>query len=75
MNKKGNFDEEGEAVSDIRRERQSELAKQYEREDKSGINIEKAKEILKLEDQFDKQIFREREKSTGTFEKSLAVIS
>jgi ATP-dependent RNA helicase DDX10/DBP4 len=36
------------------------MAKVYENEDYSGINIEKAKEILKLEDVYDKQIFRAR---------------
>jgi len=60
VNKHVNFDDEGEAVSDIRRERQSDLAKTYERENASGIDIEKAKEIMKLEDKFDRQIFRER---------------
>lgn len=60
VNKHVNFDEEGAKVSDIRRERQSDLAKTYEGEDASGIDIEKAKEILKLEDKYDRQIFRER---------------
>jgi ATP-dependent RNA helicase DDX10/DBP4 len=54
------FDEEGGAVPDLRKERQSDMAKSYEREDVSGIDIERAKEILKEEDQYDKQIFRER---------------
>lgn len=60
VNKRVNFDDEGEAVTDKSKAKQSEVAKSYEQEDASGINIEKAKEILKLEDQFDKQMFRER---------------
>lgn len=45
----------------------SALARQYEDEVESGINIELAKQILREEDQFDKQRFREkiREKHKG----------
>jgi len=60
VNKKFNFDEEGEAVTDVRKEKQSDFAKDYEKEDVSGIDIEKAKEILRLEDKYDKELFRER---------------
>ena len=38
----------------------SELARQYENEEDSGINIEIAKQILHEEDKFDKQRFREK---------------
>jgi len=60
VNKVVNFDEEGQTKGDIHRERQSDLAKSYEKQDLSGIDIETAKAVLKLEDQYDKQIFRER---------------
>ncbi|CAG7731113.1 unnamed protein product [Allacma fusca] len=63
VNKKVVFDEEGEAVADLRREKQSELAKTYEEEDASGIDINRAKEILKMEDQIDKKLHRERIKA------------
>lgn len=36
----------------------SELAREYENEVDSGINIEVAKQVLREEDQFDKQRFR-----------------
>jgi len=38
----------------------SELGRQYENELDSGINIEIAKQILREEDQFDKERFREK---------------
>lgn len=61
VNKKISFDEEGETVKDVRKEKQSEAARNYEKEEGvSGIDIEKAKEILKLEDQYDKKLFHER---------------
>ena len=62
-NKKVLFNEEGEALPDLHRERQSELAKKYKQEDASGIDIDRAKEILKLEDQVDKKLQRERVKA------------
>jgi len=40
----------------------SELARQYENEVDSGINIEMAKQVLREEDQFDKQRYREKNK-------------
>lgn len=40
----------------------SELARQYENEVVSGINIEMAKQVLREEDQFDKQRYREKNK-------------
>ncbi|CAL8104403.1 unnamed protein product [Orchesella dallaii] len=63
INKKVVFDEEGDAVLDARKEKRSELARNYEMEDAPGINVEQAKLILKEEDQYDKQLFRERIKA------------
>ncbi|OXU20214.1 hypothetical protein TSAR_002576 [Trichomalopsis sarcophagae] len=59
-NKKINFDEEGQEVVDPTKSKISDLAKQYENEEASGINIEVAKQVLKEEDRFDKQRFREK---------------
>lgn len=47
----------------------SELARQYENEEGSGINIEIAKRILHEEDKFDKQRFREKIKEKHREEK------
>lgn len=47
----------------------SELARQYENEVDSGINIEMAKQVLREEDQFDKQRFREKIKERHREEK------
>lgn len=47
----------------------SELARQYENEIDSGINIEMAKQVLREEDQFDKQRFREKIKERHREEK------
>lgn len=47
----------------------SELAKRYENEEESGINIEVAKQILREEDKFDKQRFREKIKEKHREEK------
>lgn len=51
------------------RHRISELARQYENEEDSGINIEIAKQILHEEDKFDKQRFREKIKEKHKEEK------
>lgn len=45
---------------DSTKSKMSALAQQYENEVDSGINIEIAKQILREEDQFDKQRFREK---------------
>lgn len=58
-NKKIQFDEEGKEVVNTAKQLQSELAKEYEEADESGINIEKAMELLREEDKFDKQRFRD----------------
>lgn len=47
----------------------SKLARQYENEVDSGINIEMAKQVLREEDQFDKQRFREKVKERHKEEK------
>lgn len=47
----------------------SELARQYENEIDSGINIEMAKQILREEDHFDKQRFRKKIKERHREEK------
>lgn len=62
-NKKIVFDEEGEAVVQATREKRSEKAKEYESKDEGGINLEEAKEVLREEDKYDKQLFREKVKA------------
>ena len=63
-NTKMNFDEEGEVVSEATKQKLSKEGKDYEDEDADrvggGINIEKAKQVLKAEDQFDKATERAR---------------
>lgn len=63
VNKKVVFDEEGEMVPDARRDKRSDMARSYENEDAPGIDVEKAKQVLKEEDLFDKQMFREKIKA------------
>ncbi|XP_011551069.3 probable ATP-dependent RNA helicase DDX10 [Plutella xylostella] len=63
------FTEEGEAIEDEKRNLKSELAKQYESENVGGIDIEKAKEVLREEDKYDKQRFREKVKAKHKEEK------
>ncbi|EZA61622.1 putative ATP-dependent RNA helicase DDX10 [Ooceraea biroi] len=58
-NKKVVFDEDGQEIIDSAKANKSELARQYENEVDSGINIEIAKQILREEDQFDKERYRE----------------
>lgn len=62
-NKKIMFDEEGKPVTEATKEKQSELAREYENEDVGGIDILKAREVLKEEDKFDKQLFKEKVKA------------
>jgi len=63
-NTKMNFDEAGEVVSEVTKQKLSKEGKEYEDEDLErvggGINIEKAKEVLKAEDKFDKATERAR---------------
>ncbi|XP_011495146.1 PREDICTED: probable ATP-dependent RNA helicase DDX10 [Ceratosolen solmsi marchali] len=68
-NKKINFDEEGQEVIDQIKSKVSNLAKQYENEEFSGINIEIAKQVLKDEDHFDKQLFSKKIKNKHKEEK------
>lgn len=65
-NKKVVFDEEGEQLKDPTKHLQSDLAREYENEnedDGGGIDIEKAKRLLREEDKFDKERFREKIKA------------
>ncbi|CAK9816338.1 Probable ATP-dependent RNA helicase DDX10 [Anthophora quadrimaculata] len=68
-NKKITFDEEGEELLDSSKVKISELARQYENAEDSGINIEIAKQILREEDKFDKQRYREKVKEKHRAEK------
>lgn len=68
-NKKTTFDDEGQELVDSTKTKMSALARQYEDEVESGINIELAKQILREEDQFDKQRFREKIKERHKEEK------
>lgn len=62
-NKKVVFDDEGNVIMQATKEKQSDLAQQYENEDTGGIDIEKAKKVLREEDRFDKQLFKEKVKA------------
>lgn len=62
-NKKIMFDEEGDAVISGMKSKKSDLALEYENSTEGGIDIEKAKRVLKEEDQFDKQLFKEKVKA------------
>ncbi|XP_011881923.1 PREDICTED: probable ATP-dependent RNA helicase DDX10 [Vollenhovia emeryi] len=68
-NKKTMFDDKGQELVDSAKKKMSELAQQYENEVDSGINIEIAKQILREEDQFDKQRFRKKIKERHREEK------
>lgn len=56
-------------VLDPTRSKVSELAKQYEQDENSGINIEMAKKILQEEDKFDKERFKKKIKEKHKEEK------
>lgn len=58
-NKKIQFDEEGKELVNTAKQLQSELAKGYTEADDGGIDIEKARDLLREEDKFDKQRFKE----------------
>ncbi|KAJ8945685.1 hypothetical protein NQ318_012404 [Aromia moschata] len=68
-NKKILFDDEGDATIVGTKEKKSELAREYEREDEAGINIEKARMVLREEDKFDKQLFKQKVKDKHREEK------
>ncbi|XP_046610234.1 probable ATP-dependent RNA helicase DDX10 [Neodiprion virginianus] len=59
-NKKTTFDDEGQVIVNPTKSKMSERAREYENEESSGIDIEKAKAILREEDRFDKERFKER---------------
>lgn len=58
-NKKIQYDDEGHEVINTAKQLQSDLAKEYEDADDAGIDLVKARELLKQEDKFDKQRFKE----------------
>lgn len=58
-NKKIQFDDEGKELVNTAKELQSELAKEYTEAEDGGIDIEKAKHLLREEDKFDKLRFKE----------------
>lgn len=62
-NKKVQYDEDGGVIVDTAKELQSELAKEYENADEGGIDIQKAKDLLREEDKFDKVRFRQMVKA------------
>jgi ATP-dependent RNA helicase DDX10/DBP4 len=72
-NQKTVFDETGEAVLDKAKTKVSRLAREYEKNhDFGGIDIEQAKQMLREEDVFDKQLFREKVKAKHREEKRVA---
>lgn len=58
-NKKIQYDDDGNEVINTAKQLQSNLAREYEEDDEGGIDLEKAKELLREEDKFDKQRFKE----------------
>ncbi|CAI6344500.1 unnamed protein product [Macrosiphum euphorbiae] len=72
-NQKTVFDETGEAVLDKAKTKVSQMARDYENNsDKGGIDIEQAKQMLREEDVFDRQLFREKVKAKHREEKRKA---
>ena len=67
-NKKIVFNDEGKALA-VGQDKRSELAQQYENEDAGGIDIERAKLVLREEDKFDKQLFKDKVKAKHKEEK------
>lgn len=62
-NKKVQYDDDGGVIVDTAKELQSELAKEYDNADEGGIDIQKAKNLLREEDKFDKVRFRQMVKA------------
>lgn len=58
-NKKIVYDEDGNQVVNTAKQLQSDLAREYEEADEGGIDFEKAKELMREEDKFDKERFKE----------------
>lgn len=63
VNTQVKFTEEGETIDDEKRDVKSQAAKLFLNEDVGGIDLEKAKEVLREEDKFDKIRFREKVKA------------
>merc|ERR1712029_838354 len=67
------FDEEGDVVLDVAKQKQSTEGQNYENDEEErlggGIDIDQAKEILKAEDEFDKVAERARIKEKHKEEK------
>lgn len=61
-NKKVEFDEEGNEV-ETENTLKSDLGKEYEKSSESGIDILKARELIKEEDKFDKERFKQKVKA------------
>ena len=59
-NSKVTFDEDGVATLNTTKQKSSEMGQKYEIEDNElgGLNLSKAKEVLKAEDKFDRQLER-----------------
>ncbi|XKL62484.1 hypothetical protein PGB90_002317 [Kerria lacca] len=57
-NKKLFFDEEGQIIVNKGKEYVSEIAREYEKANEAGIDIEMAQKVLREEDKYDKEIFR-----------------
>lgn len=57
------YDDDGGVIVDTAKELQSELAKEYDNADEGGIDIQKAKNLLREEDKFDKVRFRQMVKA------------
>ncbi|XP_020283015.1 probable ATP-dependent RNA helicase DDX10 [Pseudomyrmex gracilis] len=68
-NKRIVFDDEGQEIINPTKTKMSELAREYENELESGIDIEKVKQIMREEDKFDKQRFRDKVKAKHKEEK------
>ncbi|KAG5673763.1 hypothetical protein PVAND_003783 [Polypedilum vanderplanki] len=58
-NNKIQFDDDGKIIVNTAKQLQSDLAKEYEEADEGGIDIEKARELLREEDKYDRQRFKE----------------
>lgn len=63
VNTKVKFTEDGDTIDDEKKDVKSQAAKLFMNEDVGGIDIEKAKEVLREEDKFDKIRFREKVKA------------
>lgn len=63
VNTKVTFTDEGDTIVDEKKDVKSQAAKLFLNEDVGGIDVEKAKEVLREEDKFDKIRFREKVKA------------